>query len=320
MMQSNGKALPELSIVLVTDSFENVADVIEAFAAQTVKESIEIVIVLPANRAHEVDEGRLAGFAATQIVTPESIFPMPPARAAGVRAATAPVLFIGETHSFPHREFAAALIEAHKGPWDVVVPGLDNANPGLARSWASFLLDYGYWQWNLPPAQIGYGPTWNASYKTSVLLELDAMLDGALSSGDELPLALREQNRRFYFEPRAKIVHVNLESRGWVDERFLSGLVVGANRKKRWSFGRRLVYFFGSPLIPFVLIYRNAATMRLLYGQRRLPSGSAAAIAAGAVIRSVGEAVGYLVGLAPQSEARMEDYELNKVKYVSMQR
>ena len=311
---------PMLSVVLVTDEFATISEVIEAFASQTVKSAIEIVMVLPADKAHEIDRSRLAGFAASRVVTVPSILPMPPARAAGVRAATAPVVFIGETHSYPQPEFAAAIIDAHKGPWDVVVPGLDNANPALARSWASFLLDYGYWMAGLPAAQVVSGPTWNASYKAHTLLEMGSSLDGALSSGDELPMALRARNRKFYFEPRARITHVNLESRGWIDERYLSGLVVGANRKKRFSLSRRIAYFFGSPLIPFVLIYRNAATMRHLYGEKRLPAGTAVAVAAGAVIRSAGEAVGYLFGIRHAAESRMEDYELKKLSYVSMPR
>lgn len=308
---------PRLSVVLVTDRFATISGVVDSFAAQTARAAVEVVIVLPSDVAHEVDESRLEGFAAFRIVTRPSILPMPGARAAGVRAATAPVIFIGETHSFPHPGFAEALIAAHEGPWDVVVPGLDNANPDTPRSWASFLLDYGYWFAGLPSAQISGGPTWNASYKKEALLELGSLLDGVLSGGDELPTALRERNRRFFFEPAAKIGHVNLESRGWLDERFLSGLTVGANRRKRWSMPRRIAYFFGSPLIPFVLLYRNIPSLRHLYGSRRLPGGSAVAIVVSAFVRSAGEAVGYLRGLHPDAELRMQDYELNKLRYVS---
>jgi hypothetical protein len=35
------------------------------------------------------------------------------------------------------------------------------------------------------------------------------------------------------------------------------------------------------------------------------------------MVRTFGEAVGYLIGLSPSAEARMEEYELNKVQYVS---
>lgn len=305
-----------LSVVVVTGSFEMISEVVDALGAQTVPDAVEVVIVLPERAVPGVDQARLAVFGAARVVPVPSIFPVPRARAAGVRAATAPLIFIGETHSFPHPGFAAAIIAAHEGPWDVVVPGLDNANPATARSWASFLLDYGYWLAGLPASQIRGGPTWNASYRREVLLDLDGTLDSALSSGDELPMALRARGRSFYFEPAARIDHTNLESRGWLDERFLSGLVVGANRGKRWPLARRLAYFAASPLIPFVLLYRNVASMGHLYRSSRLPFGSAAVLVAAAVVRSIGEAVGYLKGLSHGAESRMEEYELNKLAYV----
>ncbi len=306
-----------LSVVLVTDEYATIDDVIAAFDAQTVREAVEIVIVIPSAAAATVDETRLTNFAGFRIVQVDSIMPMPPARAAGVRACTAPVIFIGETHSYPHPDFAQVIIEAHEGPWDVVVPGLDNANPSGSRSWASFLLDYGYWLSGLPDSQVSSGPTWNASYKREVLLELDDILDHALSSGDELPMALRERKRKFYFASGAKLGHTNLEKRGWLDERFLSGLVVGANRGGRWSKRRRLFYFAASPLVPFVLLYRNRDSMRRLYGQGRLPAGSAAVIATSAIVRSFGEAVGYARGINEREMARMEEYELKKTSYVA---
>src|SRR5687767_7145085 len=222
--------VPALSVVLVTDKFETIRGVIEALEQQTARDAVEVVLVIQSDERAKVDESIAERFAALRIVTVESIIPMPPSRAAGVRACTAPVIFLGETHSYPHPEFAAKLIAAHEGPWDIVVPGLDNANPSGARSWSSFLLDYGYWLSGLQASEVPSGPTWNASYKRHVLMELDDILDGALSSGDELPMELKSRKRKFYFAPGAKLSHVNLEDRGWMDERFLSGLVVGANR------------------------------------------------------------------------------------------
>ena len=313
----NTNKTPALSVVIVTDRFSTIDGVMDAFAAQTARAEVEMIIVLPEANAGGFDSAGSSRFASVRIVAVPSIEPMPAARAAGVRAATAPVIFIGETHSFPHPDFAAAVIGAHEGPWDVVIPGIGNANPESARSWASFLLDYGYWLEGLPAGRVPNSPTWNASYKRRALLELDGLLDGALSSGDELPAALRGRGSSFYFHPDARIGHVNLEARGWLDERFLSGLVVGANRARRWSLPRRLAYFMASPLIPFVLLYRNVPSLRQLYGIRALPSWSGPVLFAAAFIRSAGEAFGYLRGLPPEAASRMEDYELRKMSYVT---
>jgi len=316
-MTSKQPAGPALSVVLVTDHYETVRLVVACFAAQTIRDRVEIVIVLPEGCGPEVPYDDLSMFAGVLAVEVPSIRPMARARAAGVRAANAPVVFIGETHSFPHRQFAEFLVKAHEGPWDVVVPGLLNANPQSPKSWAAFVLDYGYWLASLSASPIGNGPTWNASYKRDILVELGERLDTALSSGDDLPIELSARNRRVYFEPRAVIDHTNVELSGWADERFLSGLVVGANRGKRWSRLRRVFYFAASPLIPFVLLYRAGRPIQLLLRHRAMPRGSVAAIITGAFVRTIGEAAGYLRGMSPEAEQRMEEYELYKLRFAS---
>jgi hypothetical protein len=306
-----------MSVILVTDLYETIARVMKRLAAQTVADEMEIVIVVASKKDLHLDESIVAKFAAVVVAEVGSIESMAPARAAGVRAATAPVVFLGETHSFPEPEFAAALLCAHDQPWDIVVPGLGNANPDGVWSWAAFLMDYGQWSEVLPAGEIGGGPTWNASYKRSVLLELDGVLERALASGDELPLTLRARGRKAYFEPAARLGHVNVGRRGWTDERYLSGLMVGSHRKGMWSLGRRLFYVCASPLIPVVILSRIARPLRVLGRRGELPRGIRSALVIGAVVRTAGEVVGYLAGATAAARDRMEQYELHKMRYIA---
>jgi hypothetical protein len=233
-----------------------------------------------------------------------------------VRAASAPIVFLGETHSFPHPGFAEAVIAAHVEPWDVVVPGLGNANPENALSWASFLTDYGQWADALPTREIGGGPTWNVVYKRTVLLDLGEALERVLSAGDELAVMLRAQGRRTWFESSARLDHTNLSRPGsWADERYLTGLLIADSRRARWSLSKRWLYILASPLIPLVILSRIARPVRLLARKRILPRGTVLALLVGAVIRTAGEVVGYLVGSNPGAEPRMEEYELHKLKF-----
>ncbi len=306
-----------MSVILVTDRFETIARVVDRLRAQTVADQLEIVIVAPSKAQLDLDEGAMAGFAALKVVELGSIEPMATARAAGVRAAAAPVVFLGETHSFPEPEFASALLRAHEQPWDIVVPGLSNANPDGVWSWAAFLMDYGQWSEELSAGEIGGGPTWNVSYKRQVLLELNGVLERALASGDELPITLRERGRRAYFEPAARIGHINVGRQGWTHERYLSGLMVGSHRKGMWSLGRRLFYVCASPLIPVVILSRIAGPVRVLGRRGALPRGTRAALVIGAVVRTAGEVVGYLAGANASARIRMEEYELHKMRYVA---
>ncbi len=305
-----------MSVILVTDRYETIARVMQRLGEQTIANEMEIVIVAPSKADLNLDESAVSRFAALVIVE-GSIESMAPARAAGVRAATAAVVFLGETHSFPEPEFAATLLRAHEQAWDIVVPGLSNANPDGVWSWAAFLMDYGAWSKELPAGEIGGGPTWNVSYKRSVLLELDGLLERALASGDELPLTLRARGRKAYHEPAARIGHINVGRRGWADERYLSGLMVGSHRKRMWSLGRRLFYVCASPLIPVVILARIARPTRVLGRRGDLPRGIRSVLVLGALVRTAGEVVGYLTGATVAARDRMEQYELHKMRYVA---
>jgi hypothetical protein len=311
-------SVARLSVVVVTDHFRTIRRVVARLREQTVREQLEVVIVAPSGRDVGLDEEALDGFAGVRVVEMETIHPMSLARAAGVRAASAPIVFLGETHSFPHPGFAEAIIAAHVEPWDIVVPGLGNENPENALSWASFLTDYGQWLAELPAGEIGGGPTWNVSYKRMALLDLGEALERVLSPGDELAVAFRAQGRRAWFEPAARLDHANVSRPGpWADERYLTGLLIAANRKERWSLARRWLYIFASPLIPVVILSRIARPVRLLARKRILPKGTVIALVVGAVIRTAGEVVGYMFGSNPSAEPRMEEYELHKLKFTA---
>jgi hypothetical protein len=308
---------PSLSVVIVTDEYATTRLVVKCFAAQTISAQIELVLVILEQNSSQVPVHELTMFHSVKVEKIAAMRPMPAARAAGVRQATAPVVFIGETHSFPHPRFAEEIVEAHRESWDVVVPGLGNANPATAQSWAAFVLDYGYWLAGLSASTIPSGPTWNSSYKRDTLMALTDRLDTALSGGDELPQLLRARGSRIYFEPKARIDHTNVESKGWMDERFLSGVVVGADRRRRWSLLRRGVYVAAAPLIPFVLLHRARPAMQVLLKEGALPRGSLTAIAVAVTVRTIGEVLGYIAGLDEDAEHRMENYELHKLRFAS---
>lgn len=310
-------SVPALSYVLITDHFRTIARVVRHLGEQTVRAELEIVIVCPSVTALEADETALTGFARVVVTEVGALYPLSNARAAGVRSATAPIVFLGETHSFPHPGFAAAMIAAHRGPWDVVIPGLDNANEDGALSWASFLADYGFWLRHLPEGQVGAAPTWNVAYKREVLLELGDGLGAALTGGDAFATALRARRRTIYFEPAARLDHANCSGTvgAWMDERYLTGLIIGANRKRRWPASRRWAYLLASPLIPVVILRRTMRPVRAALRHRRLPPSTIPALVGGAIIRSWGEVVGYLAGARQDQEERMEEYELHKMKY-----
>ena len=309
---------PWMSVILVTDRYQTIGEVIARLRSQTVRDHLEIVIVAPSGQPEEWDQSALEVFAGVRLVEVSSIWPLAAARAAGVRAASAPVVVIGETHAFPQPGWAEALIKAHAQPWAVVVPAFENANPDSALSWAAFLRDYGLWVDGLPAREIAFVPPYNTATKREVLLGLGGSLERMVSQGEELATSLRAGGHRSYFEPAAKIDHINLSRpRSWLAQRFLTGQVLAAGRAERWSRVRLLLYACAGPLIPLVILSRLIGSVRLMQRTGRLPAGTVFALVLGAIASAAGEVVTYAAGARPDIKLRLDRYELYKLRYIS---
>jgi hypothetical protein len=308
---------PAMSVVLATDAYETIRDVIDCLRRQDVRDRLEVVVATPAPDALRAALGEACEFGAVQVVRVDSLIPLGEAWSAGVRKATAPIVVIGETHSFPRPGWAAALIHAHEGSWGAVVPAFENANPDGALSWALFLSDYGAWGVGRDPGELDRWPGFNSSYSREALLAFGDRLPAALSDNETLRHGLHARGHRVGFAPGARTAHLNVSRLGsWLDERWTSGLTTGFRRARGWSPWRRLAYVVGGPLIPAVLLWRARDAVRWAARDRRLPPGTLPALALAAVVRSAGEVIAYAGGVRTPPEPRMTEYEIHKARYV----
>jgi Glycosyl transferase family 2 len=309
---------PSLAIVVATDRYDTIRPVIRHLRRQTIRDRLEIVLVGEAPLANELDAAELAEFARVHVEVVQTIDPVGPARAAGVRAARAPVVFIGETHTYAHPEWADRLVRAHDGPWAGVIPGIGNANPVSALTWSLVLLDYGRWLHVLPPRECDLIPPHNGAFRRDVLLDLGADLDQAMHQGDRLTALLHAANHRVYFEPAARIDHLNCARwRPWFAERYVSGRLLGGRRAAQWSWPRRLLYLLGSPFIPVVLMLRLRPVIAAARRAGLLPRGTLAVMFASGIVWAAGEMVSYLLGPLANAETWLAEYELHKVRYAA---
>ena len=301
-----------LSIVLPAERPETVARMRDALRVQTVRAALEIVVVRWPAAWTDWPALEDDGYAAVRIVDVASGTPLPEGRAAGARAATAPLVFFAETHAFPSPGWAEAVLAAFaSGPWQVVASSFANANPVGAVSWAGFILDYASFADELPPGEIATAPIHKGTFLRSDLLSFGERLPAVLSAGDELPLGLAALRRRVWFEPAARIEHLNAPTLAlWLRGRTLIGFLIGANRAARWTPLRRALYFVLAPLIGPLLVWRIVPVVRCMARTRTLPRGLWPAIVAGAFARAAGEAVAYALGPVPSLHARADEYEL----------
>ena len=195
-MKNISADLPELSVILVTDTYARIEFAIECWRKQTIADRIELVLIttdVDDLRSHTSD---IDGFHGIQVIHTASIDSLAPARGMGVRSATAPFVFIAETHAYPDSDLATTLVKALSGSWSVVVPGFRNANPENGLSHAGFLSDYGAWLQYLPAGATERTPSYNAGFRRSVFLEFGDRLEHAITFGDELFLGLKARGHQ----------------------------------------------------------------------------------------------------------------------------
>lgn len=309
---------PTLSVILATDNYERARTVVDRLSRQTIANKIELVLVTTSPDDLKANTAAIDTFHSIVVVPVDTVVPLAYARAAGVRAATAPYVFIAETHAYPDPDLAEKLVGLLSEGWSVVVPGIRNANPHNGISWAGFLSDYGAWSRALPAGEIQRVPAHNTAFHREVLMDFGDDLEPAFGFGDELFRGLKSRGHRIWFEPNPGVEHVNIDGfNNWRKERYLSGTLIGGARSKKWPWSRRLVYILASPLIPFVILSRVRKGVSEVAQHETLPAGTIPAIIAGAFLKIAGEVTAYALGPNKERETRMTAYEIKKLAFNS---
>lgn len=309
---TNG-SVPSISVVIVTrDDFDTIARPVRHLVGQTVRDRIELVIVTRSrDRLGPAIEPLMdAGFHAVRIVEHGPIASRGSAAASGVRVAGAPIIGFVENHSFPAPGWAEALLRAHEGPWAIVGPGVENANPDAHTSRVNFLVTYGAWTGPVEAGEVDLLPFHNSAYKREWLEGYGDRLGDMLDDEYWLQADIRERGGRLYLEPAARTAHMN-ESRLGTSLRLLfgQGRGFGAGRSRDWSRFRRAGYIVGAPVIPLMNLPRS-----LRDSARSIPPTALAASLPSILLhlaaRGAGEVAAYITGRDGDEEF-LASHELN---------
>ncbi len=305
---------PEISVVISTDTYDTVRNVLAYYRRQSIADRLEVVLVAPAREGLNLDEGTSDGLHSVQVVECELEW-LARARARGIEAARAPVVIFGETHAYPEPEYAEALLEAHRGPWDVVGPAMCNANPESLLAWASLFLDYGPWVESRERGPMDDVPAHNGSYKRDALLAYGERLTEMLESDPLLNADLRDRGHGLFLESRARTRHLNVSRPGfWILERVVAGRAFAAGRAESWTMPRRVVYALGSPLIPFVRLARIVGHIRRAGKARELIPRVLPALLGALLVSAFGEMAGYAFGVG-NARNTLWEIEVHRERY-----
>ncbi len=307
---------PDLSVILITpDTFDTLRRTIGCLVRQTARDRIELVIIAPASAHIDVDQSLVAPLAAVQVVRLAALTPTGPARAAGIRAARAPIVAFGEEHCFPAPTWAQALLDAHRGDYAAVGPAMHNANPGTIISWADLLIGYGPWAAPVAKREADYLPGHNSSYKRAALLEYGDRLDTLMEAETVLMWDLRANGHRLLLDPAAQAAHMNFGFwSSWIPVMFLNGRAFADTRSTGWSLPKRLAYVAASPLIPLVRLGRTLAHARRLGRGASFLTRLVPTMCVGLVADGIGQMAGYAFG-AGNAHAKMAEFEWHRMKH-----
>jgi hypothetical protein len=322
MSTSDSRSLPaaELTVVLVAGTGPSgIVRTMQHLRAQTARQRMEVLIV--AESSAGIDLATLAGdrFAACRIVEVGPIRERGAAAAAGMLAATSPIVGLIEDHSFPEPEWAEAMLRAHAGAWTGVGPAVCNANPETVGSWVNYVLSYGGFA---PPQEAGERellPWHNSSYKRAALAPFADRLGALLEWEGSLQAELRARGHSLYLEPAARTHHSNV-SRAWstVGLNTQRGRIMGAQRavRERWPLWRRALQAAAFPLFPLLQLRTVLPEMRRMPVPPPLRTRVLLGVGATLVVLAAAEAWGLLAGEG-DAVARIEDYELHRTRHLT---
>lgn len=312
---------PDLTVVVVAPSgMATIERTLGCLGAQTAASRLEVLLVAPS--AREIDREALGAgrFAALRTMEVGPITKRGDAAAAGVLAATAPVVALLEDHSYPEPTWAAALLTAHAEPWAGVGPVVENANPRTAMSRVTFWLTYAALSGPHDAGTRTVLPWHNTAYKRHLVAGYGDGLGALLQWEGNLQADLVARGHELYLEPAARTHHANVSSfTSALGLHFQRGRILAAQHAARetWPNWRRRLYAAAMPLFPLMQLRRIAPELRRLgFSTPRSAATSTPALASALMAMAAGEAVGYLTGAGDATD-RLEDYELNRQSHLS---
>jgi hypothetical protein len=307
---------PRLSFVLPSEHAATTTAVLAAATANAIWSETEVVVVCGTRERLALTEADVPGGAALRIVELARIDSMAQARAAGVRAATAPLVFLAETHGFPQPGCLDALVAALAEPrYGVAVPAFESANPERPGSWAALALSYLYM---LEPhddrdTRI---PCYNCCFRREALIAFGDQLPEALAVGTRMRTLLAEHGYAAHREPSARLRHLNVARvRSLALDRLYASRTWAAARGERWGRGKRLLALAATPLVPPLLVLRTVRSPQWRRVRPELPRWTVAALWWAACWSAAGVALAGLSGAGSAPE-RLVAIELDRWDHV----
>ena len=283
---------PELSVVVAS---VNGLPYLEACLAALERHAPAAEVVV-ADWTNEPTRARIRErFPAVRLLSFEEPQTVPELRAAGIFAATAPIVAVIEDHCNVTAGWAERLLAAHADGHHVVGGPVRNVVTERARDWAAFLCEYSSFMEPGAPGPVADLPGMNVAYDRAALDAVgDLLREGRWESW--LHARLRERGFVLWLEPGAVIDHAkDFGFREFLSQRYHYSRSYAGMRNGELG-ARRAVYALGSPLLAPLMTYRVARNV-LARGRHAGDLARATPlILLYSAVWAMGEAIGYAFG------------------------
>ncbi len=299
--------------------FDRLLNTVGSLRRQTIRQQIEIVLVHAPDTASEVDAGQFREFHSFHCVQLHKNFHLEEAFAAGFAAATAPVLAYIEDHVTINAEWAEALVEAHRGPWVLVAPAMENGNDSESRTArALFLIAFVEWYGHNRQRQVSSGPGHNTTYKRAALEPFRECLSELYGSERNLCYLLEAKGGKMLIEPRAVTRHVNISKLGAaLAHAYYGGKVFAAQRASTMC---RLEKFGRTLLAPAIPILQLSRIIRILLARGKFAEIGLISVLPSLIVDLVLHAIGEVAGYWGDNHSAIKKYqtfEMDRLRWVT---
>ncbi len=222
---------------------------------------------------------------------------VPKLRATAIAQTSAQIIAVTEDHCIPPSGWYQSLLKAHADhPGPAIGGAVDNGATKRIIDWAVFFCEYSNFISPVTAGVVHDLPGPNVSYKRSETQHI-------FNSNEEefwetfVHGQLESEGKQLWSDPSVSMIHKkHFTFSDFLSERFHYSRAFAGTRNESITLKQRLIYLFGSPLLPPMLMMRIGK--RVFAKKRHLPefAMSLPYLLSFMVAWSVGEFIGYAMG------------------------
>jgi hypothetical protein len=282
---------------VVVPSVNGLGDLIgcvEALEAQRRDVDLEVLVV--DRLGGDVPRTVKQKFPAARVIEVPQGTTIPEMRALAFREATGDGVAVIEDHVIVPAGWARALLAQLDLGHDVVGGAVENAATGTLLDWAAFLCEYSHCMPPLPEGSVPWLTGNNVVYRRSVLAKYQSVADEGKWE-NRLHDAMRADGIELTCRSSIVIGHKKHYTFGeYLSQRYLYSRSYAGARAKGAPLSKRMIWGFGSFLLPPVLFWRTIRRITSRGGHGGLLARSLPMIAVFCVSWAWGDVVGSFCG------------------------